>query len=113
MEFKKVNLSSIPSTQRASNYSPLHDAISAMPFYTGDTSLEEGITVTCGTEKEENNARNSVRGYAKSHKAEFTLKTEKLKGDGGVEVFGFLIKKFKPVPEGTESGKPKVVNQPV
>lgn len=95
MKFEKVNLSEIPQNQRASNYSGLHDAITAMPFSTGDKP--EGLAVTFEDEKSENNARNSVRSFAKSNKALFTIKTEKLKETDKVK-FGFLIKKFAPSP---------------
>lgn len=95
MKFAKVSLADIPQTQRASNYSGLHDAITAMPFTTGDKP--EGLAVTFDDEKSETNARNSVRSFAKSNKAIFTLKTEKLKETADVK-FGFLIKKFAPSP---------------
>jgi len=110
MKFEKVNLSEIPQAQRASSYSPLHDAILGMPFYTGDKNKVEGITVTAENEKEENNARNSVRSFGKSHKAEFTLKTEKLKDNtDGTPVYGFLIKKFAPSPAKDVAVKAKTV----
>ena len=112
MKFTKVALDTIPATQRASNYSGLHDMIQAMPFYTGDPSKVEGVVVDCDNTKEENNARNSVRGFGKSHKAEFTLKTEKLgKNADGTERFGFLVKKFvaSPVADSAKPAKEKKV----
>jgi len=110
MRFEKVKLSTIPQAQRSSSYSGLHDAILSMPFISDEPTEQEGITVTFDTEKEETNARNSVRGFSKSHKTQFTLKTEKLGKDAsGAEIFGFLIKKFAPMTAKEVAGQAKTV----